>query len=139
MVPPSVVDAPRRVQSWTVPFTASAVHDARVAITTVLSQLGVSPAVVEDARLVISELLGNALRHARPLPDGLLRIGVIVDDSAVRLCVDDGGSTSLPTVLHASAMSLGGRGLSIVRMLTRDWGVEERRTGKTVFGVLNRA
>ena len=31
---------------------------------------GVAAHIVEDARVVVSELLGNALRHARPLPDG---------------------------------------------------------------------
>lgn len=126
-------------QSWTVPFSPAAVRTARRIVSAALAQMGVSQAVVEDARIVVSELLGNALRYARPLPDGVLRIGLTVDESTVRLFVDDGGSTSLPTVLHPSTMSLGGRGLAIVRTLTRDWGVEERRTGTTVFGVLSRA
>lgn len=135
----SAIDTTQEAESWTVPFTPSAVAYARATITHALGRLGVSAAVVEDARLVISELMGNALRHARPLPEGVLRVGMAVDESVVRLFVVDGGSTSLPTVLHTSAMSLGGRGLSIVHTLTRDWGVEERGTGNTVFGVLSRA
>ncbi len=92
--------------------------------------------VIEDARLVLSELLANALRHARPLPGGTLRVNLTLDDASIRICVVDGGSATLPTLLHAPPMAVGGRGLAIVRTLTRDWGVKESRTGNTVFGVL---
>ena len=53
--------------------------------------------------------------------------------------VNDGGSATLPTLISTPLLSLGGRGLSIVRTLTRDWGVQETRNGNTVFGVLDRA
>ncbi|HEY7045083.1 MAG TPA: ATP-binding protein [Nocardioidaceae bacterium] len=126
-------------QAWSVPFRAVAVRSARTTITVALRRLGVSSQVIEDARIVVSELLGNALRHARPLPDGTLRVGLAVEDAAVRLYVVDGGSATLPTLLNPPPMALGGRGLSIVRTLTRDWGVHETLSGNTVFGVLNLA
>lgn len=125
-----------RAQSWTVPFSASAVHAARSTVATKLRGLDAADAVVEDARVVVSELLGNALRHARPLPDGTLRIGLVVEDHAVRLFVVVGGSATLPTLLTPPPLSAGGRGLAIVSALSHDWGVRETGAGNTVFGVL---
>jgi anti-sigma regulatory factor (Ser/Thr protein kinase) len=123
--------------TWTVPFSASAVHVARAAVTHALHTAGVAAHIVEDARVVVSELLGNALRHARPLPDGTLRVELVLEPRSLRICVIDGGSVTLPTLLHPPPMSVGGRGLSIVRTLTQNWGVRESRSGNTVYGVLN--
>lgn len=123
-------------QTWTLPFSASAVRVARAGIAGVLCQAEVTAGVVEDARLVVSELLANALRHARPLPDGTLEVRLVLDAGSIRIAVVDGGSATLPTLLHVPPMSIGGRGLAIVRTLTRDWGVHESRAGNTVFGVL---
>ncbi|MEP6666963.1 MAG: ATP-binding protein [Nocardioidaceae bacterium] len=128
-----------QAQSWTVPFSPTSVRTARTTITVALRRHGVTPGVIDDARMVVSELLGNALRHARPLPDGVLRVVLEIQDGAIRLSVVDGGSATLPTLLSPPTMALGGRGLSIVRNLTRDWGVLESRGGNTVFGVLNLA
>lgn len=124
--------------TWTIPFSASAVHVARAAVTRTLRQARIGTGVVEDARVVVSELLGNALRHARPLPDGTLTVQVVIEDDGIRICVVDGGSATLPTLLHPPPMSLGGRGLAIVRILTQQWGVQESHSGNTVFGVLAR-
>jgi anti-sigma regulatory factor (Ser/Thr protein kinase) len=124
-------------RTWTVPFATSAVRVARAKITLALRQAQVTGTVVEDARLVVSELLGNALRHARPLPDGGLEVTLHLDDASIRICVADGGSATLPTLQHPPPMSLGGRGLAIVRSLTRDWGVQESLAGNRVFGVLS--
>lgn len=50
--------------------------------------------------------------------------------------MSDGGSATLPTVLHPPTLAPSGRGLTIVRTLTREWGVLESAEGNTVFGVL---
>jgi len=122
--------------TWTVPFSASAVHVARAAVTHALHTAGVGANIVEDARVVVSELLGNALRHARPLPDGTLLVELVLEPRSLRICVVDGGSVTLPTLRHPPPMSVGGRGLSIVRTLTQNWGVQESGSGNTVYGVL---
>jgi serine/threonine-protein kinase RsbW len=128
-----------QAQSWAVPFSPTSVAAARTTIAGELRRHGVSNTVIEDARVVVSELLGNALRHARPLPDGVLRVGLEINPGTIRLSVIDGGSATLPTLLTPPTLAIGGRGLSIVRHLTRDWGVLESRGGNTVFGVLNLA
>jgi hypothetical protein len=66
-------------------------------------------------------------------------VGLILEATAVRIFVVDGGSATLPTLLNPPPMAIGGRGLSIVRTLSRDWGVQETGSGNTVFGVLNLA
>ncbi len=122
--------------SWSLPFAASSAPKARTHVTVVLRHLGVPAPVVDDACLVVSELLANALRYARPLPQGQLQVGLEVGEDALRLLVIDGGSATVPSLVSSSPMSAGGRGLSIVQRLTRDWGVRESRSGNTVFGVL---
>ena len=128
--------APASKESWLLPFTATSVRNARTHITVALRRHGIAQHVVDDARIVVSELLGNALRHARPIRDGGLLLSLDVEADSVRLEVSDGGSATLPTLLHPPALALSGRGLTIVRTLTREWGVHETADGNTVFGVL---
>lgn len=118
------------------PFTASAVRDARTNTTVALRRHGVPQHVVDDARLVVTQLLGNALRHAKPNVDGCLVLTVEVQPDAVRLAVSDGGTTSLPTLLRPPEEAGSGRGLGILGTLTREWGVLDDVDGSTVFGVL---
>jgi anti-sigma regulatory factor (Ser/Thr protein kinase) len=122
--------------SWGVPFAAAAVRAGRTSVTVALRRYGVPQHVIDDARIVISELLGNALRHARPIRNAGLVLALEVRPDSVRLSVSDGGSATLPTLLHPPALSPSGRGLAIVRTLTREWGVREGAEGNTVFGVL---
>lgn len=124
------------VVSWVVPFSTSAVRCARADVTVALRRYGVPQNVVDDARIVVSELLGNALRHARPIPGGGLVLTLEVQPDSLRLSVADGGSATLPTLLHPPDLAPSGRGLTIVRTLTREWGVRESADGNTVFGVL---
>jgi anti-sigma regulatory factor (Ser/Thr protein kinase) len=121
------------------PFSAASVRGARTNVTVALRRHGVPQPAVDDARIVVSELLGNALRHARPIPNAGLVLTLEVEPDAVRLSVSDGGSATLPTLLHPPALASSGRGLTIVRTLTREWGVREGANGNTVFGVIARA
>ncbi len=118
------------------PFAPSAVRTARTSVTVALRRHGVTQHVVDDARIVVSELLGNALRHARPIPHAGLVLTLEVEPDSVRLAVSDGGSPTLPTLLHPPDLASSGRGLTIVCTLTREWGVREGPDGNTVFGVL---
>ncbi len=74
--------------------------------------------LVDDMRLVVSELATNALRHAYPPFTVTLR----GDGTSVHLIVQD-GSSSDPVRASAGDMDVGGRGLSIVDELSHDWGV----------------
>jgi anti-sigma regulatory factor (Ser/Thr protein kinase) len=88
--------------------------------------------VREDALLVVSELVTNAVRHGSPEVE--LCLCLLPD--RVRIAVYDGGD-ALPVVPSAnpSIDRPTGRGLLIVAATASDWGVtrSEGRTGKTVW------
>lgn len=88
-----------------------------------------SRGLVEDVRLVVSELATNAIRHANtPFTVALERV-----DQSVRLTVTD-GSPVAPVQLAADLLNTGGRGLSIVDLVSGDWGVIPRGAeGKSVW------
>jgi anti-sigma regulatory factor (Ser/Thr protein kinase) len=94
-----------------------------------LADAGVPPAVIADATLVVSELVGNAVRYAAPLPGGVLEVSWTVDAGLVRLRVSDGGGPSVPARHDAGPEDVRGRGLAIVAALARDWGVELSANG----------
>jgi len=87
---------------------------------------------VADAALILSEILSNALRHARPLGSGhvVVRWNLLLDGT-VCVSVTDGGSTTRPVVGRASVSALGGRGLGIVDALASEWGVNGPTPGMT--------
>lgn len=94
-----------------------------------LTGAGLPPAVVGDAALVVSELVGNSVRYARPLAGGWLQVSWIIDEDRVLLRVSDGGGPSVPVRHEAGPEDVRGRGLAIVAALARDWGVEVARNG----------
>lgn len=101
--------------------------------------------MLDDAALIASELVGNALRHARPLPEGGVSVRWELTDDSVRLEVTDGGGDTEPRLGAAGAverqlaiMTTGGRGLSIVEALSDSWGVRRRPDATTVWARLAR-
>ncbi|MEP7089846.1 MAG: ATP-binding protein, partial [Nocardioidaceae bacterium] len=83
------------------PFSASSVPVARQRLKGWMSDLGGSGESVDDARLVISELVANAVRHARPLADGRILVSWTLEGDAIEVSVTDGGSGSRPRAVHA--------------------------------------
>ena len=88
-----------------------------------LRALGVGEEVVDDAEIVIAELVANALRHARPLTDGSVRVRWKTKGGVVEVEVSDGGGPSVPRPAPQALWSTSGRGLRIVRSLAHEWGV----------------
>ena len=52
----------------------------------------VSPPVIDESEIVVSELVANAIRHARPLADGAIRVHWKVKNNVVEVEVSDGGA-----------------------------------------------
>ena len=96
----------------------------------------VSGTVVDEAEIVVSELVSNAIRHARPLADGTLRVHWKVKGGVVEVEVTDGGGDSTPRPAPRTIWAQSGRGLRIVRSLAHEWGVTEDRNGSTVWASL---
>jgi len=109
---------------------------ARRRLTDELHAIGVFDAAVCDAALVLSELLTNAIRHARPLHGSWLRVAWSVDGESIEVAVTDGGSPTRPRPAHASRSSLGGRGISIIEYLSSTWGVRADDGMLTVWAIL---
>jgi anti-sigma regulatory factor (Ser/Thr protein kinase) len=118
------------------PAAPSSVAIARRRLTDELRAAGIFDTAVCDAALVISELLSNAIRHARPLHGSWLRVAWTLDEDSVELAVSDGGSPTRPRPAHAPRSSLGGRGISIVEHLSRTWGVRADEDVLTVWAIL---
>lgn len=122
-----------------VSYAASSVGPARQALAEDLRRRGFGDLAVEDATLVVSEMLSNALKHARPLPDcGQVRLSwaVQTDETGIRsvlLLVSDGGGTTRPIVLASGRSDTGGRGMGIVEALADDWGCRTEGAATTVW------
>lgn len=92
-------------------------------------------AYVDDALLLTSELVTNAIEHT---PGGCT-LTATMDPfaSGLRVEVSD-GSAALPVLSLARRDAISGRGLRIVDLISRRWGAETSRTGKTVWFELGR-
>jgi anti-sigma regulatory factor (Ser/Thr protein kinase) len=84
--------------------------------------------LIETAQLLVSELVVNAVLHART--DARLRL--VLDDERLHVEVRD-RSTVLPDRRPYSPTATTGRGLMILDALSDAWGVQATDTGKTVW------
>jgi anti-sigma regulatory factor (Ser/Thr protein kinase) len=118
------------------PHAPASVGVARQRLTADLVAAGILHAAVGDAALVVSELLSNAVRHARPRPGSSLQVAWALANGVLEVAVSDGGAPTRPHQAHASVSSLGGRGLDIVEFIARTWGVRSDDYGLTVWAIL---
>ncbi len=118
------------------PWTASSVAHVRHALVLDLQARGVPEQLVDEAEIVVSELVANAVRHANALADGTMRVKWKVRGTVVEIDVTDGGGPTSPRPAPRAVWSPAGRGLRIVRSLAHEWGVVEDRGGVTVWASL---
>lgn len=77
-----------------------------------------------DVRLLVSELVTNALRHAGSEPQEQIRLAVTVSEAAIRVEVRDQGTGFEPHPLPDDPDRESGWGLFLVETLSDRWGVE---------------
>jgi anti-sigma regulatory factor (Ser/Thr protein kinase) len=92
-----------------------------------------TPRRLEDARLLVSELVTNAIRHAGLADGDVIRLVVVSGDRALRIEVCDPGpgfelTEPAPDPAHPS-----GWGLYLVRELSDRWGVERNEETRVWF------
>ncbi len=107
----------------------SAATARRLAQVVVLRTWRLSPKLAEDAVLLVSELVGNAVRHTGARVFGLRmrrRTGWI------RIEVRD-PSRGLPCLMPVQELDVSGRGLFLVDRLSDRWGVDLLPRGKTTW------
>ena len=118
------------------PHAPSSVAVARKRLSSELVDSGVYESIVDDATVIVSELISNALRHARPLPSGQVRVCWMRRGDVLEVEVSDGGAMTEPRRGPGTLSSLGGRGLGIVEALSDGWGVRHEEGATTVWAVL---
>ncbi|WP_207914210.1 MULTISPECIES: ATP-binding protein [unclassified Micromonospora] len=112
---------------------------ARVARRRLADELAgaVPRSLLADLVVVLAELVGNAVRHADPLPGGVVRVAWRVRPTpagpSVSIRVTDGGAAARPLVRMADPDAIDGRGLHIVSGLSSRWGVHRDGLGQSVW------
>ncbi|UUS32052.1 MULTISPECIES: ATP-binding protein [Streptomyces] len=128
--------------SMAVPHGPAGVGEARHRMREHLRRSGVADPVVDDAVLILSELLSNSCRHGRPLDaadagEGAVRASWRVDDrGALTVEVTDGGGPTRPAPSTPSVTARGGRGLNIIDALSHEWGVRDGAAGEVTVWAL---
>ena len=130
---------PGRPVELDLPFTAESASVARSQLLEWMRSMQAAPEDRDDARLVISELVGNSVRHARPLADGTMQVSWGHSDDGLDIAVTDGGALTTPERVEAGVSDLAGRGLAIVETLAARWWVESTRSRTTVHALIDLA
>ena len=119
-----------------VPHHARGARLARQRLTAELSEV-VRPDLLADVVVVLAELVGNAVRHADPLPGGVVRVAWrLWAGPRVEVRVTDGGAPSVPQLRVVAPDAPDGRGLAIVAALSHGWGVDRDGLGQCVWATL---
>jgi anti-sigma regulatory factor (Ser/Thr protein kinase) len=107
----------------------SAATARRLTQCVVLRQWALSPQIAEHAVLLVSELVGNAVRHTGARVFGLR---MLRRRGWIRIEVRD-PSRGLPCLMPVQEMDISGRGLFLVDKLSDRWGVDLLPRGKTTW------
>ncbi|WP_435211245.1 SpoIIE family protein phosphatase [Streptomyces sp. bgisy034] len=121
-----------RMATWQLPDRPQAAGEARQHVREQLSLWQLDDLVLAT-ELIVSELVGNVIRHASgPARLRLLR-------SADLICEVSDGSLTTPRIRRASETDEGGRGLQLVAALSQRWGTRYTTTGKCIWAELTQS
>ena len=124
---PPALDGPSWTTVWDVPPMPSDLPATRAQATTVLTEWDVHGEAAEPTLLVLTELLSNAVEHARPPLRVTLRLG----HEFVRVEVCDAAPE--PPRFHPQEAEGRGHGVQIVAALALRHGWAPHPDGKTVW------
>ena len=110
--------------SLDIPVESEAPAIAREAIAAALSEVPIAEHRIEDLRLLTSEVVTNAVRHAGLTQADVIAVAVDVSERRVRVEVADEGPGFDPSELPEPSLErVGGWGLYLVEQLADRWGV----------------
>ncbi|MGW5275754.1 SpoIIE family protein phosphatase [Streptomyces sp. NPDC004044] len=118
---------PDRVLTLSLPAGPEAAPVARAAARRQLKAWGVDEETAFTTELIVSELVGNAVRYGAPP----LQLRMIFE--RMLTCEVSDSATSAPQVKHARTIDETGRGLFIIASLADQWGTRHQPQGKTVW------
>jgi anti-sigma regulatory factor (Ser/Thr protein kinase) len=113
------------------PHRVDSVPAARAFLTQLLHGWDIADQVIDDASLLTTELMSNAVEHG----SGIVDLEIAVQDGLLHIGVHD-GSVELPVKGDRTVASReGGRGIWLVQSIARDWGSDSsgEEPGKTVW------
>lgn len=115
------------------PARSTSPRAARQAVSKLLSDVGISDGAHDDALLVVSELVTNAVNHA----GSSVEFEAVFDGRNLRLRVSD-DDPATPRATPPTPGQVGGWGMYLVGEMCSEWGCELRTTsdGKTVWATL---
>jgi anti-sigma regulatory factor (Ser/Thr protein kinase) len=92
-----------------------------------------SPRRLEDAQLLVSELVTNAIRHAGLGDDDVIKLVVVAADRSLRIEVCDTGRGFEVAEPDPDPARPSGWGLYLVRELADRWGVDQDQQTRVWF------
>jgi len=104
---------------------------ARALVRSACADWGLTPAVAADAAVVASELVTNAVLHAKTWA----RLTVSLDSQGLHVHARDLGA-GRPVLLRSVGGGTTVHGLSAVAAMSKAWGITPHADGKTVWAVL---
>jgi len=129
MLTPTPSPIGRPSYSQTMPCAAPSAGGARRFVRTALGVWGLD-ALTDEGELIVSELVGNAVRHTRCR---LIQVRVTrLEAGAVRIAVTD-TSHAPPVRCQAGAEDVRGRGLAVVAAVACRWGADPLPWGKRMW------
>jgi anti-sigma regulatory factor (Ser/Thr protein kinase) len=120
-----------RVAGTDLPAVPESARTARRFARAALAQWGL-PALVDDVDLVVSELITNALLHARSNRQGGIRLELLRRTDALVCRISD-GSALPPAPEQVAETAESGRGLLLVQAVSASWGWSYEPHGKVVW------
>ena len=119
--------------------TAESIHEPCTAVVTrirrhvraLLTAWELAEERIDDAILVVEELVANVVDHARTE----FRLRITLVGARLHLAVRD-GSDRFPELRPFDTTAVRGRGLQLVDTLAGRWGCDRHPDGKTVWAVL---
>ncbi len=108
------------------PFHASTPSIARTKLAAFLTIHRAEASVIDDALIVLSEMIANAISHGEPDSDESIEITWSLDTSRhlLELSVHDAGEGASIEPIDFDEDSLSGRGLSIISRVADRWWVD---------------
>lgn len=89
--------------------------------------------IIDDAILLTSELVTNAVRHAGLDDQDKIEVTVSVDSRILRITVRDRGAGFDPEAVVRQPSDEGGWGLDLLRRLSSRWSVDRGSAGTVVW------